>query len=390
MKHLIIFVFFLLCLTSCSPNTKMPAVLKQPLPLPAHIQNPEKTRQAQRGYGKIISDVGISTVSFNPKKDEETAIYFRLMRKAAIELNIYDPDFVLVRTIISNGILEAGRQTLIWDGRDMDGSIVPDEAYFFTVEARDEKGGTEIYDPTDFSGGEADDITEADVNPETKIITYSLPAAARVLIRIGVQDGPLLNTLVDWKPRVAGEITEYWNGKDKDNLIDLFEHPRCKLIISYFVLPENSVITYGNGLTSYREYKDSSKTQRPVKQRPERKDRKISPHYLLARTVDYSPALALTFSDIKEYDNGIPVLQGKTLVKVEIDEKDPSFFVSQQYEICLFLNTEFHSEQEKGYVPFNWVWDFSDMKEGEYIFTVNVAGFKDQIGVLSRKIRVKK
>ncbi len=377
MKKLVIPLVLLLSLTSCSPRTQSTKELEG-----------DKKKETIHQSGKIISGVKISTSSFNPQKGEELAIYCTLSKKAEIEVNLYDPDFVLIKTLTSRGFLDAGQQTFIWDGRDMDGKIVPDEAYFFTIEAQDEKGNKESYDTTVFSGGEAGDLTEADINPETKTITYNLPVMARVLIRLGIQDGPLLNTLVDWKPRVAGEITEHWNGKDKDNLIDLVEQPRFKIIITYFKLPENSIIAYGNGALSYREYKNSLKTQRPVKARPERMDIKVSPHYLLSRTVDYSPELKLTFSDIKGYDNGIPILQGKTLVKVEINEADPSFFVSQQYEICLFLNTEFYSEQEKGYAPFNWVWDLTDVKEGEYVFTVNMSGFKDQIGGLSKKIKV--
>jgi len=45
---------------------------------------------------------------------------------------------------------------------------------------------------------------------------------------------------------------------------------------------------------------------------------------------------------------------------------------------------------ETGYTPFNWVWDLSNVKEGEHLLTVNVSSFKDQIGVLSRKVRVVK
>ncbi|OQY58235.1 MAG: hypothetical protein B6245_12950 [Desulfobacteraceae bacterium 4572_88] len=49
---------------------------------------------------------------------------------------------------------------------------------------------------------------------------------------------------------------------------------------------------------------------------------------------------------------------------------------------------EFYVEDEAGYTPFNRVWDLSNVEEGEHLLTVNVSGFKDQIGVLSRKVKV--
>jgi hypothetical protein len=371
-----------------------PSPPAQLLPIP--VQPVEKLDVKEREKEKstaesneLISNITTSASSFNPQKGEEVSIYFTFSRKAKAEVNFYDPDFTLVRVLKSQGFFEAGQHTLVWDGKDLEGNVVPDEAYFFTVVAEDEMGNTQIYDPTVFSGGEGGDITEASVDPDTKVITYKLPAMARVLIRLGVQDGPLLKTLVDWKPRIAGEITEHWNGKDEDNVIDLVNHSRFKMLITYFTLPEHSIITYGNNDTPYRDYKHSLKTQRLAKDRPTRQDVIMSPHYQLPRTVDYSPKLKLSFSNVKGYEQEeIPLLQGKTLVRVEIDETDKSFFVNQQYEITLFLDTEFYTEQEVGYAPFNWVWDLASVGAGEHVFTVNMSGFKDQIGVLSKKVKV--
>jgi hypothetical protein len=304
-----------------------------------------------------------------------------------VELNVYDPDFGLTRTL-KKDFSDSGEHGLIWDGKDMDGKVVPDEAYFFTIEAISLDGERELYDPTAFSGGEEFDITQADISPETNTITYRLPVMGRVAIRMGIQAGPLLNQLVDWKPRVAGEITEHWNGKDKDNLIDLYNHSGFKMVIVYFSLPENSIITFGNSNVDYREYKQSV-SRRPVKEKKLRPNAKLSRHYQLPRTVDFSPRLAMNFSNIQGVDShGIPILKGKTLVKVELDEKDKKIFANQQYEVAFFLNTEFYAEEEAGYSPYNWVWDVSRVKEGEYILTVNLSSFKDQIGILSKKVKV--
>jgi len=99
----------------------------------------------------------------------------------------------------------------------------------------------------------------------------------------------------------------------------------------------------------------------------------------------------MTFVNMKGMDNsGIPVLEGKTQIRVDLEEMDKTIFQAQQFEICFFLDHEFYAEDETGYTPFNWVWDLSNVPAGEHLLTVNLSGFKDQVGVLSRKVKIVK
>jgi len=340
-------------------------------------------------FGTLLSEVNTSSSSFNPTQGQDVAIYFHLSKAATVTATVYDPDHGLIKVLAAEESMEAGEQVLVWDGKDLDGRIIPDEAYFLTITAEIGQDTKEIYDPTTFSGGEAHDITTADIDPVSHTINYRMPEMGRIMIRIGIQGGPLMNQLVDWKPRVKGAITEYWNGKDNDNLVDLYDHPKFKMIISYFSLPENSVIAFGNKDVGYRDYKKSLAAGRPVKPKRATSVERVSHHYGLPRTVDYSPDLQLSFSNMEgEDEDGVPTLRRKTLVRVELDEEDKLIFQNQQFEICFFLNHEFYAEDEAGYTPFNWVWDLTNVAEGEHLFTVNLSGFKDQIGVLSRKVKV--
>lgn len=342
--------------------------------------------------GKILEDIRISHSSFNPSKGEELGIYYLLKEGAKVTVRVYDPDRDLVAVLINGAAQSKGKNSALWDGKDMDGRIVPDESYFVIIEAVDKEGNQEIYDPTVFSGGEEHDLAKATIDAESGTISYRLPEMGRVRIRLGISGGPLLYTLVDWKPRLAGEVTEYWNGKDQDNLMDLRDNPRFKMIISYFTLPENSVITYGNKKVSYFAYKESLK--RPKKKEyPNSKEaeRNLSRHYLMPRAMDRSPAVVMTFSNKVGLEGGtIPILKGKTLVHVELDEKSKPYFREMKYEICFFLNGEFYAEEETGYSPYNWLWDTSQVKPGTYILTANLSSFKDQIGILSKKVKVVK
>ena len=392
------YIFFLTLIFICSCASQKTVQKKEPLPSPPLSEIPAQTiekpilspkESITPLYGKLLSNVRTSKSSFNPSRGEEVAIYYNLSKPAKVTVHVYDPDRGLIMTMTTEKYITHGEQTIIWDGKDMDGNVVPDEAYFFTILSVDERGNKEIYDPTTFSGGEEHDITKADINIQSQTVTYKMPEMGRVMIRIGIQSGPLLNTLVDWKPRVKGMITEYWNGKDKDNIIDLYNHPKFKMIVTSFTLPDSSVISFGNKALTYREYKNSITVDRPVKVERKSSISKLSPHYRLPRVGDYSPVVKINFTNTHGTEkNGTIILKGKTIVKVELDEKDKAFFTNQQFEIVFFLDNEFYAEDEAGYTPFNWVWDLSDVEEGEHLLTVNLSSFKDQVGVLSRKVRV--
>ncbi|MEA1901613.1 MAG: FlgD immunoglobulin-like domain containing protein [Thermodesulfobacteriota bacterium] len=396
MKKVIVFLL-LLFVCSCAPQQiikEQKPVTPPPLakiPTQAMEEPALPTKESVTPlFGTLLSDVKTSKPSFNPGLGEEVALYYHLSKPAKITVQVYDPDHGLIRMLAAEKNVNAGEQTIIWDGKDLDGNLVPDEAYFFTIIAEDESGVKEIYDPTTFSGGAGHDITTADINSQSQTITYKMPEMGRVMIRMGIQGGPLMNQLVDWKPRVKGMITEYWNGKDKDNLVDLHNHAKFKMIVTYFTLPENSVIAFGNKTQTYRDYKKST-AERSVKIKRPSAVQKVSHHYGLPRTMDYSPNVNMTFVNAQGVDSdGVTVLNDKTLVKVELDEQDKLIFQNQQFEICFFLNGEFYAEDEAGYTPFNWVWDLSSVEEGEHVLTVNISGFKDQIGVLSRKVKVVK
>jgi hypothetical protein len=140
---------------------------------------------------------------------------------------------------------------------------------------------------------------------------------------------------------------------------------------------------------TYKDYKKSLST--PVKEERSSSVSNPSPHYRLSRLVDYSPDVKVNFENIHGTDSdGTIILKGKTMVKVDLEKEDKGIFQNQQFEICFFLNHEFYAEDEAGYTPFNWVWDLSNVSEGEHVFTVNLSSFKDQIGVFSRKIRIVK
>src|SRR3972149_5427376 len=87
-----------------------------------------------------ISEVRINRKEFNPTKGEAVTISYRISKPAKAIIKIFDPDMCLVRDLIAESSEDLDINKIVWDGKDLEDRIVPDEAYFFTVEAMDNKG----------------------------------------------------------------------------------------------------------------------------------------------------------------------------------------------------------------------------------------------------------
>jgi flagellar hook assembly protein FlgD len=186
-------------------------------PVPSEVEEIPEPKIGPNAPFKI-SKVAINRKSFNPSKGEEVTISWHISRSSEALVQIFDPEKCFVKELMSADIGNPGIIHVTWDGRDLEGNIVPDEAYFFTIEANEYRGGLTHYDPMTFSGGENFDFpVEFDSNKE--MITYNLPKDSRILIRAGITHGPLLKTMVNWAPRPAGVNQDPWDGKDSSGTI---------------------------------------------------------------------------------------------------------------------------------------------------------------------------
>ncbi|HEX7329958.1 MAG TPA: FlgD immunoglobulin-like domain containing protein [Pyrinomonadaceae bacterium] len=346
----------------------------------------------QSSQGLSIFDVNLSSPSFNPSRGDKVELRYNLSVDSKVTVSVYDADQQLVKVLVSDAQRKAGENKEWWDGKDLDGKLVANEAYFFCIESKDNSNQTVVYDPTTFSGGESADIAEGQANPESGTVNYKLSQPARVLMRAGIPGSALLKTVVDWEPRPAGEVTEYWNGKDEDGLIDIWNLKDYRLVLTYMTLPDATVITFGNNKYNYHDYKTSLKAGRPQKEsRPMSNLRKLSPHFLKSRITDRAFKVRLVFPELDQgQSNTIPSVKDHILVRVDVPDKDRHVLLNQQYEIILLVDTAFHAEEERGYLPFNFPWELKDLPPGEHLLTVNIVTSGDQIGVGSRRIRVVK
>jgi hypothetical protein len=334
-----------------------------------------------------VTNIALDANAFNPSRGDKVRLRYNLARSDRITIRIYDPDGGLVRSLFQGVSRRAGMHQEPWDGRDNEGRPAPDEAYTYTIET---DSGV-VYDPTTFSGGIVGDIKEGRFDKDAGTVLYKLPAAARVLIRLGIQSGPLLKTLVDWKPRVTGSITEYWDGRDEGKLVRFRDHPNFAALITYVTLPDATVIAYGNERETYRDYKlgrGKAVGQRPQRARLPDPEGRLRPENLVPPAWARAPRVLMTFPKLSA--DGVPQVKDAIDVRVEVDPSDRDLLLRDQFEIIFFVDNVFFAEAERGHLPFNWRWELKQIPAGERILTVNIASFKGQVGVASRKVGVVK
>ena len=71
--------------------------------------------------------------------NNEVAIGFTLGREGAVTVKVYDRAGRLVRNVVSARAMGPGAGLVRWDGRDLDGRMVPDGMFIVSVEAAGER-----------------------------------------------------------------------------------------------------------------------------------------------------------------------------------------------------------------------------------------------------------
>lgn len=347
--------------------------------------------------GAELTIAPYADASFSPAREEQFEIRVRMGEQSDVEqawIDIYTADDDRVRTLqVDLSVAEDDGYRVFWDGRDAEGMTVPDEVYYPVVRVRDSAEQTARYDARDHSGGE--EIYDFDKSVQPGTIDYSLPAASRMLVRSGIKNGPMLRTIVDWEPRTAGFHTERWSGWDKDNVIPIEQNPQVGYLIIGYRLPDHSIITFGNPEYSYRQYRDAKGWRLPE---INYQDRLLERNGQLVRSEYYTPVpqqksprieVALVDNESGEATTEVVGLD-ELVTRVQINEADELYLDQQRYEISFFVDHVFIAEEEQGFVPFSWRWSPGryGIEPGDHVLTVNVSGYRGQVGVKNLAFRV--
>ena len=198
---------------------------------------------------------------FNPSLGQSVSFAVTLPWPGKLSAAVLDRDGYIIRSLLRPQESPAGETTLMWNGRDDQGAVVPDEAYSFKI---DLVSGTRHW--TYFPAGHAPTMPQSvairSFDPRTGVLSYELPAPSRVHIQAGSAvlagdgkpDGPVLKTVVDEQPRIGGSVIEQWNGLDESGTIYVPDQPHFVMSLVTAPLPDNSIITVGNRARTFLEY----------------------------------------------------------------------------------------------------------------------------------------
>ncbi len=316
-----------------------------------------------------------NNIEFSPAFGEQFTIRFSLDQPAPISLDIFTADGEVIRSLLSNRQYNIGTHSIIWDGKDKEGSVVPDEAYIPVLTVHNDT--TLVDDPRHYSGGEILKDLKWGLRGDTEI-SFSLPNPARVLVRTGIKDGPMMRELRRWKPSAAGKSVIRWDGYDKDKVEYFADREDKWTVVMAYLLPEFSIITSGNTEINYRDYRKihgwESPTPDLTKIKLHRGGIRLSRDYFLPR--EYLPRVSVNFSNSENMSKiGIPIV-GKTVqFLVTVPDEDRWILNSSFYETGFYIDYQFQSEEEQGFVPMVWEYDTSKLMPGRHLATVQLFGF---------------
>jgi len=350
-----------------------------------------------------IENVRVDRPALRP--GEVVNISFYLTRAAKVTLSIFDSNYQVVRKLMDGGERPAGINGVTWDGRDDSGEMVPDEAYVLSIVAEGADGKKSIYDPTSISGGETLYPPIRRIIEESSgmvNIHYSVPNPSRVSIKSGIRNGPLLKTILDWKPLPAGDYVQTWDGMDETGQIKAMKEPKSILFTEGFRLPENSIIVQG-GKEDYpahhRRFKPFSQdrmghlTFQKVRENAlKRVKQGISPQYLVPQTLNRRPQFIVSLD--KERAIGLAKRRGTRVsgqvgLTIEVSPESLSSFNELRYEIVVFVDNQRFDEEEQAYSTYTYWLDTTQLTNGEHLITINLSSMTGQIGSYSFKIDVK-
>jgi FlgD Ig-like domain len=335
-----------------------------------------------------IQQVRISQPLVDPARGDKVDISFVLSEAARATVRIYDGRNWLVRDLGPSEKLSAGEHSVRWDGRDRKGQALPPEAYVFTVTATGDDGAKVTYDPSDQSSGTEVPVQAVAIDRASGEVSYVLAEAARVRIRLGLDDhGPLLRTLIDWVPRSGGLHREAWDGWDATKTLRVREHPRLVAVVSALRLPDNTILVgpppQAVRLSASVKPADGVRVVTPAA----RKRMFAAFDQPIEERGDVT--IEVSLPEVKQRTpSGLPIVHEATPVRLDVSDALRERVLKSRFEPVFFVDGQFAFENEVGFLPMNWIWNPSALAPGEHFLTVNLRGYEGNFGIATLRVQV--
>lgn len=340
---------------------------------------------AQTKSSLVIAQVRADRTAFDPAKQEAVTIRFNLNEPADVILGVYDGrDHQVYRQQAKH--FDAGDRSVSWNGMDEQGHPVPPEAYAYTLTAENGHGET-LHDLTDLTGGDLLTVKDVRWDAEAGVVRYTLDRPARVNLRLGLQDGPYLRTLIDWVPRGAGPHEEHWDGKDASGVLALGSNPAVTPVVKAYALPDNTLFV---GTPSDRLQFVAERTAPVLRERNAPRQAKQmfdNAQQPLETRGDLVAILGLDGKYPQDKD-GRWIVSGKVPFTANVPEADRQRVLQRRFEAVFYVDGVFTHENELGYLPLTWTWDASQVNPGEHFITLNIRGYEGNFGASTLKVVV--
>jgi hypothetical protein len=208
---------------------------------------------------------------------------------------------------------------------------------------------------------------------EAKAVSYNLNHPAYIRVRLGVEEGPLYQTLVNWEERGKGAHRESYSGLDMDNAVFTF---------NYFT--EDDADKYGLKMEELLPHPAQLAIGKTL---PAARLNQL--HKAHKRQGCYDPKVSLYLKGAKVKE-GIPVVRKNTPLIIEIDKKDQTWFTKERFQLHIFLDDVLVHAELDGYTPYIWNFSPEGLNKGRHVLAVNLSGFADHIGAAILPILVEK
>lgn len=175
---------------------------------------------------KVVPSIKITgSAIYSPPVKGKLTIPYELNKNAKITAQIKDKNNKVIKTILNNSAVSAGKKSIVWDGKDSKGKKVSDGSYSLamsvidanklkgtsrkfaiTVDSISPKGKTSLTPAIFKMDGTAKNIGKIDVNETVYLTAY-----------VTTDKGIKIKKLINNKNMKKGALALTWNGKNDKN-----------------------------------------------------------------------------------------------------------------------------------------------------------------------------
>lgn len=337
-----------------------------------------RSRQPSPQSSRWIERVTAEPRMFSAGRGDGLDIRFHTDQEGDVRVVIESEAGETVR-VLSVGRRGAGRGRIVWDGKVEGGDVAAPGVYRFRVEVEAPSGEIGVFPVDRGNEGEEVLVQALTLDREKSVVRFSLPQASRVRIQTQLEGFPLLETLQDWTPMLAGEHEIPFDAGRVGGAFDLSREARLRVRVDAYALASNALIVVGGeemALPRMFEIEEQVGHTRYL-------------HATHAPNRCRQPRIEVELLDVEEPDaSDGPRVRGRKTVRVTVDDEDQEFLLSGAYELMFFTDLVFLFEEEEGTSPFHYELDTSGLNPGLHFLTVNLITYNDHAAAVSIPFRV--